>query len=176
MATRPDGQPARGLSDEQLIAGVRRVTGALGPGGGAAAAALETGAFRGQSWVRLPPEDAFATLAALRDDEEISFEMLTDLTCVHFPRRPLPLGDFDVVYQLSSLSRGHRLRLKVACPDAEAGVDSVVSLWPGASFLEREAYDMFGVRFRGHPDLRRILMPEGYVGWPLRKDFPYRGY
>lgn len=174
MATPIDGQPARGLSDEQLIDGVRRVLGAAGSA--EAAAALETGSFRGQAWVRLPPADAFATLAALRDDEALSLEMLSDVTCVHFPRRPAPLGDFDVVYHLLSLSRGHRLRLKVACPDPEAGVESVVSLWPGANFLEREAFDMFGVRFRGHPDLRRVLMPEEYVGWPLRKDFPYRGY
>jgi len=174
MATRPDGKAARGLSDAELVAGVRRVVTAVA--GAAAAEALEVGEFRGDSWVRLPAGTGRAVFAALRDDAELSFEMLADVTCVHFPRRTAPVGEFDVVYHLLSLSRGHRLRVKLACPDPEKGVDSVVPVWPGANFLEREAYDMFGVRFQGHPDLRRVLMPEEYVGWPLRKDFPYRGH
>ena len=75
-----------------------------------------------------------------------------------------------------SIVAGHRIRLKVACPDPEHGVDSACPVWKGANLLERESYDMFGLRFRGHPDLRRILMSEDFQGWPLRKDFPYRGH
>jgi NADH-quinone oxidoreductase subunit C len=174
MLTRPDGAPARGLSQAQLVDGVRRVV--RQQAGDAVAGALPVESFRGQSSVRLPAEHALAVLRALRDDPEMAFDMLTDVTCVHWPRRPAPLGAFDVVYHLTSLSKGHRIRLKVACPDPEAGVPSACGVWPGANLMEREAYDMFGVRFVSHPDLRRVLMPEDFDGWPLRKDFPYRGH
>jgi NADH-quinone oxidoreductase subunit C len=137
---------------------------------------LPTESFRGQSSIRLPADKLLTLVKTLRDDEALAFEMLMDLTCVHWPRRPLPLGAFDVVYHLTSLSKGHRIRLKVACPDPEAGVPSVVAAWAGANLMEREAYDMFGVRFEGHPDLRRVLMGEDFAGWPMRKDFPYRGH
>jgi NADH/F420H2 dehydrogenase subunit C len=174
MATRPDGLPARGLSQEALVDRVRAVLSRIA--GEKAAADMAVESFREQSSVRLPREHALAVFQALRDDGDASFEMLMDVTCVHFPRRAEPLGPFDVVYHLVSLSKGHRLRLKIACPDPDRGVDSVVGVWPGANYLEREAYDMFGVRFAGHPDLRRILMSDEYVGWPMRKDFPYRGH
>lgn len=174
MATHPDGRPARGLSQEALVAAVRRVLASVA--GAAAAEQMPVESFRDDSWVRLPRAHALAVFKALRDDAQTQFEMCMDVTCVHYPRRPEPLGAFDVVYHLVSLTQGHRLRLKVACPDPDAGVDSVTSVWRGANFLEREAHDMFGVKFVGHPDLRRILMPEDYDGWPMRKDFPYRGH
>ena len=173
--TKVDGDAARGLSQQQLAEGVQRVVGEAA--GADAAGAVEIQAeFRGQVSVRIPAGELANVLPRLRDDSVLAFDMLADLTCVHFPRRALPLGPYDVVYHLLSLSRGHRLRVKVSCPDPERGVASATPTWPGASYLEREAYDMFGVRFVGHPDLRRILMGDDFDGWPLRKDFPYRGH
>lgn len=174
MATHPDGRPARGLSQDQLIEIVRRAVARAA--GDAAAAAMPVESFRDDSWARLPREHALAVMKALKADPDAAFDMCLDVTVVHFPKRPEPLGEFDAVYHLLSTTKGHRLRLKVSCPDAEAGVDSVTPVWPGANFLEREAYDMFGVRFNGHPDLRRILLQPEFDGWPMRKDFPYRGH
>ena len=174
MATRPDGRPARGLSQEALVDATREILARVG--GEAAVGEMRVTTFRDDSCVRLPPAHAVSVLKALRDDERTRFEMLMTVTCVHHPKRPAPLGAFDVVYVLVSITKGHRLRLEIACPDPDAGVASVTGVWPGANFMEREAYDMFGVRFQGHPDLRRILLSDDYVGWPMRKDFPYRGH
>jgi NADH-quinone oxidoreductase subunit C len=170
----PDGRPARGLSQDDLCARALTVASrVLAP---ADAATIVTEKCAGQAWLRLPRAGLVELMRALRDDSELAFDMLLDLTAVHFPRRPAPDGPFDVIYHLLSIAKGQRLRLKVACPDPEAGVASVVAVWPGADYMEREAYDMFGVRFTGHPNLKRILMPEEYRGFPMRKDFPYRGY
>ena len=118
---------------------------------------------------------AHAVLAWLKDTPGQQFNYLTDVTAVEYRDRELPL---EVVYQLRSLSRKVDLRVKIALDKAQPlEVDSVVDLWKGADWLEREAYDMFGVIFKGHPDLRRILMWETYAeGFPLRKDFPLRGH
>ena len=174
MATPVDGANVKGLSQEALVQGVLRLLGDVA--GGEARDAAEVGDFREQSWVRLPAEHALEVLGRMKSDPELSMEMLVDLTCVHFPNRPEPLGAFDVVYLVCSLTKGHRIRLKVACPDPDEGVDSAFPVWGAANFLEREAYDMFGVNFRGHPDLRRILMDQNFDGWPMRKDFPFRGH
>ena len=114
-------------------------------------------------------------LAWLRDDPGQRFNYLTDVTAVDYRDPELPL---EVVYQLRSLDRKVDLRLKIPLDKTTAlEVESVVSLWAGADWLEREVFDMFGVTFRGHPDLRRILMWETYAeGYPLRKDFPLRGH
>lgn len=101
-----------------------------------------------------------------------SFTMLTDVTCVDFPQEP---GRFRMAYQLYSLESAARLRLRVWAGADDPTVDSVTSVWPTANWLEREVYDMFGVRFAGHPDLARILMPDDWVGHPLRKDYPLGG-
>ena len=118
---------------------------------------------------------AHEVLAWLKDAPGQQFNYLTDVTAVEYRDGELPL---EVVYQLRSLSRKVDLRVKIAL--AKTGplvVDSVVDLWKGADWLEREVYDMFGVTFRGHPDLRRILMWETYAeGYPLRKSFPLRGH
>ena len=113
-------------------------------------------------------------LAWLRDDPGQRYDYLVDVTAVEYRDRELPL---EVVYQLRSLPRNAVLRVKIELPKGgPLEVDSVVDLWSGANWLEREVWDMFGVRFRGHPDLRRILMWENYSeGHPLRKDFPLRG-
>ncbi len=117
---------------------------------------------------------AHEVFAWLRDDPGERYDYLVDVTAVEYRDRELPL---EVVYQLRSLPRNVMLRVKIElAKTAELAVDSVVDLWPGANWLEREVWDMFGVRFRGHPDLRRLLMWETYdEGFPLRKDFPLRG-
>jgi NADH-quinone oxidoreductase subunit C len=114
-------------------------------------------------------------LAWLRNDPSQQFNYLTDVTAVEYRDRERPL---EVVWQLRSLGRKADLRLKTELWQSEPlVVDSVFDLWKGADWLEREVYDMFGVRFTGHPDLRRILMWETYAeGYPLRKDFPLRGH
>lgn len=100
-----------------------------------------------------------------------SFTMLLDLTCVDYmSRKPR----FEMVFHLFSLPNNHRLRIKVSLPEEDLWIDSLASIWKNANWLEREVFDMFGVEFRGHPDLRRIFMYDGFQGYPLRKDYPLR--
>jgi len=102
----------------------------------------------------------------LKSDKETSFNYLSDLTCVHWPRTPAP---FEMVYNLFSICENERVRLKARVKDS---VDSVTGVWPSANWLEREVFDLFGVRFNNHPDLRRLLLPPDWQGYPLRKDYP----
>ena len=129
----------------------------------------------GDSIVYVVRDRSHDVLAWLRDSPSQRFDYLTDITAVEYrdPERPL-----EVVYQLRSLPRKADLRVKVALDQAGSlALRSVVDLWRGADWLEREVYDMFGVSFSGHPDLRRILMWETYSeGYPLRKSFPLRGH
>ncbi len=129
----------------------------------------------GQVVVYVTNAGAHAVLEWLRDDVSQQFNYLTDITCVEYRD---PERELEVVYQLRSLDRKVDLRVKIPLnPDGPLEVRSVLDLWRGADWLEREAWDMFGVKFRGHPDLRRILMWEGYAeGFPLRKSFPLRGH
>jgi len=115
-----------------------------------------------------------AVLAHCRDDAALAFDVLMDLTAVDYLKFPGREDGprFEIVYHLYSITHNHRLRLKVRVDEDDASVPSVVALWPIANWLEREAWDMFGVRFEGHPDLRRLLMYEEFVGHPLRKDYP----
>lgn len=109
----------------------------------------------------------------LRDDPNCEFNLLSDLTCVDwYPAEPR----FEVIYNLFSIPRKERVRLKVKLDSASPVVESVTPIWPGANYFEREVFDLFGVRFTGHPYLRRILMPEDWEGNPLRKDYPVEGY
>jgi NADH-quinone oxidoreductase subunit C len=111
--------------------------------------------------------------ALLRDDAECAFNFLSDVTCVDwYPSEPR----FEVVYHLLSTSKKERVRLKVHLDSSSPTVESLTSLWPGANYFEREVFDLFGVRFTGHPYLRRLLMPEDWEGHPLRKDYPVEGY
>jgi NADH-quinone oxidoreductase subunit C len=128
----------------------------------------------GDSIVYVARKNLLDVMAWLRDTPGQRYDYLVDVTAVEYRDRERPL---EVVYQLRSLERRADLRVKVELdPRGELTVDSVVSLWRGADWLEREVFDMFGVTFRGHPDLRRILMWETYAeGYPLRKDFPLRG-
>ncbi len=111
--------------------------------------------------------------ALLKEDPACPFNFLSDITCVDwYPREPR----FEVVYHLLSIPKKERVRLKVRLNSSSPVVESLTSLWPGANFFEREVFDLFGVRFSGHPYLRRILMPEDWEGHPLRKDYPVEGY
>jgi len=114
--------------------------------------------------------DALAPAArVLRDQPDLAFAVLVELTAVDFwPREPR----FEVVYVLVSLTNRQRLRMKVRLHADDARVATVSGIWPGANWLEREVWDLFGIVFDGHPDLRRLLMPEDWEGYPLRKDYP----
>jgi NADH-quinone oxidoreductase subunit C len=127
---------------------------------------------RDQVTVRIVKDQWAAAAQFLRDDPECSFEMLTDLTAVDYPARP---QRFDVVAHLYSLTKGHLLRVKCGVAEGES-VATLTGVWKGANWVEREAYDMFGIDFAGHPDLRRMLLAQDWVGYPLRKDYPLAGY
>ncbi len=128
----------------------------------------------GDTIVYVRPESLLDVMRWLRGTPGQAYNYLVDITAVEYRDRERPL---EVVHFLRSLERRADLRIKCELPvDRPLEIDSVVSLWRGADWLEREVYDMFGVTFRGHPDLRRILMWETYAeGFPLRKDFPLRG-
>ena len=133
-----------------------------------AEAVLEASEFLGQLSIRIGAARIVEVCDALKRDTETPFNYLSDLTCVHYPdNREAP---FEVVYNLYSISANERVRLKVAVNGQ--GVDSVTSVWPSADWPEREVFDLFGVEFRNHPDLRRILLPPDWDGHPLRKDYP----
>ncbi len=111
--------------------------------------------------------------AVLKNSAEAQINFLSDLTCVDlYPSEPR----FEVVYHLLSMKRKERVRLKAQLPGSDPSLESISSLWPAANFFEREVFDLFGVRFQGHPYLRRILIPEDWEGHPLRKDYPVEGY
>jgi NADH-quinone oxidoreductase subunit C len=137
-------------------------------------ALVETGSYVGDEMAIVKRQFLLDTLRTLRDHEALQFNMLTDLSVVDY------LGQnprFEAVYQLYSLSKKHRVRIKCPVGDAddECWVPSAAGLWHAANWAEREAWDLYGVRFEGHPDLRRILMYEEFVGFPLRKDYPQNG-
>jgi NADH-quinone oxidoreductase subunit C len=126
----------------------------------------------GDETITIPRERAVAIMTALRDDPEFAFDVLVDATAVDWLERA---PRFDVVYHLNSLTRNHRLRVKTqAGAGDDAWVPSMVPIWKAADWLERECYDMFGIQFRGHSDLRRILLYDSFEGHPLRKDYPYQ--
>ena len=132
-------------------------------------ALLEAIEFIGQVSIRIAPEKLVEVCNFLRDEADAKFNYLSDLTCVHYPMRAnAPL---EMVYNLYSITRNERVRLKVSLAEGES-VDSVTEVWPTANWMEREVYDLFGVTFKNHPDLRRILLPPDWEGHPLRKDYP----
>jgi len=128
------------------------------------AAILEASTFLGQNYFVVEAARIEEICFFLRDDEQ--YNMLADLTAVDYPKKD---KRFEVVYQLYSFPKNERLRVKAAVADKEP-ISTVVKVWITANWLEREAYDMFGIPFAGHPDLRRILLPEDWQGFPLRKD------
>ena len=135
-------------------------------------AVVGTSYYRDQAALEVSPPNVHDVVAYLRDDADERFERLMSLHgCDYFPDEPR-LG---VHYQLLSMERVDRLGVKTRVGVDDPGVPSVVDLFPGADFQEREVYDMFGIVFDGHPDMRRILMPEDYEGYPQRRDFPIGG-
>jgi len=119
-------------------------------------------------------KDAIKSLASsLKTDPDFQFNLLTDLTAVDYLHWEEKEIRFEVIYNLFSLTKNYRLFIKARVPETDPTIDSVAPLWPAANWYEREVWDMFGVRFKGHPDLKRILMYEGFDGHPLRKDYPY---
>jgi len=131
-------------------------------------AVVEASEFLGQLSIRIQPARVVEVCTALKDDDETPFNYLSDLTCVHYPDQKA--APFEVIYNLYSISKNERVRLKAAVNGE--GIESVTSIWPSADWLEREVYDLFGVVFHNHPDPRRILLPPDWEGHPLRKDYP----
>ncbi|MDX6613832.1 MAG: NADH-quinone oxidoreductase subunit [Blastocatellia bacterium] len=132
-------------------------------------AVLGASEFLGQLAIRIDSTRINEICGHLKSDQQTPFDYLSDLTCVHYPDNLE--APFEVVYNLYSIPANERVRLKVAV-QASDGVESVTSIWPSANWLEREVFDLFGVNFRNHPDLRRILLPPDWNGHPLRKDYP----
>ena len=135
---------------------------------------LATHEYRGDHTAMVSREGLLPALTLCRDDAALAFDLLVDVTAVDYLRFPGREDGprFEVVYHLYSIARNHRLRLKVRVDEDDARVPSAAALWPIANWLEREVWDMFGVRFDGHPDPRRLLLYEEFVGHPLRKDYP----
>ncbi|MCS6954657.1 MAG: NADH-quinone oxidoreductase subunit C [Bryobacteraceae bacterium] len=126
---------------------------------------------RGEVTLEVTPERIVAVCRFLKGERQ--FVRLSDVTAVDwYPQEPR----FEVVYHLHSLERNERLRLKCRLAGQEPEIDSVTSVWRSANWYEREVYDLFGIRFRNHPELRRIMMPEDWEGHPLRKDYPVHGF
>ena len=128
-----------------------------------------------QVCVRVAPDRLIEVMRFLYEDDRCRFEQLCDLTCVDYLNFPKARDRFAVTYSLLSITKGHRLWVKCFVNDPDPEVPSITDIWWGADWMEREVYDMFGVRFPGHPDLRRILTWEGFEAHPLRKDYPLRG-
>jgi len=133
---------------------------------------LDTSVFRGQTRLVVPAELSFDVLAWLKQQ---GFDLLVDVTCVDYLDDRDAKHRYGLVYLLASTATNQRLTLRVFVDDPDPTVKSVVSLWAGANWLEREVWDMFGIRFTGHPDLRRLLMPQEFTAHPLRKDYPLQG-
>ncbi|MDQ3755032.1 MAG: NADH-quinone oxidoreductase subunit C [Acidobacteriota bacterium] len=157
-----EGPTPKDASDHPLV---KRVSAALD------GAVVESAEFLTQLGIRIDPPRIVEACEFLKRDQETPFNYLSDLTCVHFPERPD--APFEIVYNLYSISANVRVRLYVATTE-EAGVESVTSVWPAANWMEREVYDLFGVRFQNHPDLRRLLLPPDWEGHPFRKDYPLK--
>ncbi|MBP1623025.1 MAG: nuoC [Acidobacteria bacterium] len=132
-------------------------------------AVVETLLPQGDPTAVIRPEHLLKVAGFLKTDPRLQFNVLIDITAVDYPERN---PRFDLVYQLLSLPFNRRIRLKAPVGGAEPSVESITPLWGSANWLEREVWDMFGIRFNGHPDLKRILMYDGFEGHPLRKDYP----
>jgi len=129
--------------------------------------------FRDQQRVVVPAEQLHALLKMLK--EELCFDILVDITCVDYLEYPGAASRFGLVYLLASTETNERVIVRCFLDEPHLEVPTATDLWQGANWLEREVWDMFGIRFRGHPDLRRILLPEAFAAHPLRKDYPLHG-
>jgi NADH-quinone oxidoreductase subunit C len=151
-------KPAGPTSVPWDSAKVQRLKGRYGSG-------IDALTYLGQNYMVVSSSVVAELLQVLRDEEQ--FDYCVDVTAVHYPERE---KQFDVIWILYSFAANERIRVKTMIADGES-VPSSVSVWPAANWLEREVYDMFGIRFDGHPDLKRILLPDGWKGHPLRKDY-----
>ncbi len=148
------------MNPDDLLSRVREIAGDL---------VVEWNTDLGDPTLVVQRDGALGLFRKLRSEADLDFDMLTDVTAVDYlGRRPR----FEIVYQLNSLSKNHRLRIKIRVPEDDVRVHTLSGIWKSANWLEREAWDMMGVRFDGHPDLRRVLLYEEFVGHPLRKDYP----
>jgi NADH-quinone oxidoreductase subunit C len=128
--------------------------------------------YRGETTVVVPAQALTAVARQCKENPALNFNLLSDATCVdRFPVEPR----FELNYSLVSIPRTDRLRLRTSVSAQHPVIDSLVPVWPGANWMEREIFDLFGIRFTGHPDLRRILLPDDFEGFPLRRDFPTEG-
>lgn len=134
---------------------------------------LTASEFRGQTRIVVPVDSIFDVLEKLKT--RFDFDLLVDITCVDYLDYPDAEDRFGLVYLLANAETAERIAVRCFVNDPEPAVPSVVELWEGANWLEREVWDMFGIRFDGHPDLRRILLPEQFTAHPLRKDYPLQG-
>ncbi len=128
--------------------------------------------YRGETTIVVPHKLLLAAAKQCKEDPALNFNQLSDATCVdRFPNEPR----FELNYQLLSIPRLARIRLRTSVSGQQPVIDSLEPLWPGANWMEREIFDLFGIRFEGHTDLRRILLPDEFEGSPLRRDFPVEG-
>jgi NADH-quinone oxidoreductase subunit C len=152
------------MSHDEILAALRH---ALGDDG------FATSEFRDNRRVIVAPAKVFAALGCLK--QACGFDMLIDLTAVDYLHYPDARDRFGVVYALLNVNTGDRIYVKTVLNEPNLELPSAFSLWKGADWMEREVYDMYGIVFTEHPDLRRILMPEEFTAYPLRKDYPLRG-
>jgi NADH-quinone oxidoreductase subunit C len=136
-------------------------------------AGLAVDAFRGQTRVVVPPGSIYPVLQMLK--EKLGFDFLVDVTCVDYLHYRGAKERFGMVYNLANAETNERIIVRCFLSDPQPAVPSVVGLWEGANWLEREVWDLFGIRFTGHPDLRRIVLPDQFEAHPLRKDYPLQG-
>ena len=136
-------------------------------------AGVTSSEYRGQTRVFMPRDVLLDALQYL--NEQQGFDLLVDLTCVDYLHYRDATDRFGLAYLLANVETGERITVRVMLNGPDLSVRSAVSLWEGANWLEREVWDMFGIEFEGHPDLRRILMPEQFTAHPLRKDYPLQG-
>jgi NADH-quinone oxidoreductase subunit C len=129
--------------------------------------------YRGETTIVVPRKVLRSVAEQCRDIAELKFDLLTDAACIdRYPLEPR----FELNYQLVSIPLRQKLRIRVKLSGSDPVVDSLFPVWKGANWLEREIFDLFGIQFTGHPDLRRILLPDDWEGHPLRKDYPVEGY
>ena len=133
---------------------------------------FETAEFRNELTVKLDKKNITKVCKFLKEDEDLQFKLCEDVTAIDWARRT---DRFTVVYHIFSLEHNFRLRLKADVDESDCSIDTVSTVWKSANWAEREAYDMYGIKFKGHPDLRRMYLPEEFEYHPLRKDFPLTG-
>lgn len=135
-------------------------------------AIINSHAFRGDDTVIIKKHDLLDICRFLKEEEDLGFNFFMDLTVVDYLNQEDCYERFEVVYHFYSLKHNHRIRVKAPVSDSDCTIDSIVPLWVGANWFEREAFDMYGVKFNDHPNLKRILLYEEFKGYPLRKDYP----